>query len=70
MNEWFLPLDQLKLLHRLWSVRLAFVGAALEGAYCVIPAFQYYVSPFQLLGISIGVIHCSHLCAGREPDRD
>lgn len=55
MNRWFLPWDQLKIAHKLWSIRFAVIGAILQGAYVSIPAFQYYVSPVQFLCLCIGL---------------
>lgn len=55
-RDWFLPNWQLKLVHRLWGVRIALVGAILQGAYAGIPAFQYAVPPTYFMGICIGIM--------------
>lgn len=56
LREWFLPENQLKLIHKLWTVRIAFVGAILSGLYAALPAFQAYVSPVQFAIICVGFL--------------
>ena len=55
IREWFLPANQLKIAHRLWTVRIALAGAILDGLYIAVPAFQYYVPPWGFATICIGV---------------
>jgi len=55
LRDWFLTTDQLKLVHRLWTVRIALIGAVLDGAYIAIPAFQNNVSPTQFALIAIAL---------------
>jgi hypothetical protein len=55
MKKWFLPWDQLKIAHRLWTVRIALIGAVLDGAYVSIPVFQEYVTPIQFGVLCIGL---------------
>lgn len=55
LKDWFLPWDQLKLIHKVWSVRFAIIGAVLDGAYVASPAFQAMVSPGQFAALCIGL---------------
>jgi len=55
IREWFLPTNQLKMVHKLWTVRFAFIGAILSGAYAAVPAFQSAVSPVQFACLCIGI---------------
>ena len=52
----FVSWANLKLLHRVWSVRLAVVGAILQGVYAGVPAFQYAVPPLYFMGLCIGIM--------------
>jgi len=55
-RNWFIADWKLKLLHRLWTVRLAVVGAVLEGVYAGSSAFQYLVPPFYFMGFCISIL--------------
>jgi hypothetical protein len=55
-REWFLPANQLALVHKLWTVRISFVGAILSGLYAALPAFQAYVSPAQFAMLCVGFL--------------
>jgi hypothetical protein len=55
MKQWFLPIEQLKLAHRLWTVRFAVIGAVLQGVYAASPVFQFYVPPYQFVGLCVGL---------------
>lgn len=44
-----------RFVQRLWSARLAFLAAALEGAFAATGAFQNYVSAGQFLVICMGL---------------
>jgi hypothetical protein len=55
-RNWFIPAWQIGLLHKVWSVRLAVVGAALDGVYAGVPAFQYYFPPTYFMGICIATM--------------
>lgn len=55
IRDYFMPIDQLKLIHKAWSFRFAFVGAVLQGAYVASPAFQYYVPPIEFLCLCVGI---------------
>jgi len=41
--------------HRLWSVRISLLGAALSGLWAAVPAFQYLVKPIPFICISVGI---------------
>ena len=60
LSKYFLPLDQLKLIHRAWSFRFAFIGAILQGVYYSSETFQAYVSPLQfilgMIGLSVAIL--------------
>ena len=55
-ENWFVSWAKLKLFPRVWSIRLALVGAILQGAYAGIPAFQYSVPPSYFMGICIFIM--------------
>lgn len=55
IRDYFLPWDQIKLVHKLWSVRIAFLGAVLDGLWVSVPVFQEYVSPLGFVLISVGL---------------
>jgi hypothetical protein len=52
-----------RFIHRMWSMRIALLGAIISGLYCALPAFQNHFSPahFALLciGFSLAVFFCS-----------
>ena len=48
-KDYFLPVNQLKLIHKAWSFRFAVVGTVLEACYAASPEFQAAVTPTQFL---------------------
>ena len=55
-DNWFISWAMLKLFPRIWSVRLAVVGAVLDGVYAGFPSFQYAVPPVYFMGLCIGIM--------------
>lgn len=60
LRDYFMPWDQLKLIHRAWSFRFAFIGAVLQGVYYSSETFQYFVSPLKfvlgMIGLSVAIL--------------
>lgn len=49
LQDFFIPADQLKLIHKAWSVRIAVIGTVLTSIYVSVPVFQGYVTPKEFL---------------------
>lgn len=56
MKQWrdyFLPWDQLKLAHKLWSVRFAVLGAVLQAVYYAGDGWGTYITPRDFIGCMV-----------------
>lgn len=52
-RDYFLPTEQLKLIHRAWSFRFAAIGTVLQAIYVSSVTFQEYVSPIEFVSLMI-----------------
>lgn len=57
LSKYFMPLDQLKLIHKAWSFRFAAIGTVLTSIYVSVPVFSEYITPKQFLfgNIALGL---------------